>query len=87
MSAICALDRGRGKSFGLRRVTQQVGALVLGSGSSCCFRWIPSEWNPADGPSRGSRFASHVPSQLGDGVAQTNIDKYGQLSQLGESQK
>lgn len=63
ISAICALDRGRGKSFGLRRVTQQVGALLLGSGSSCSFRWIPSEWNPA----------SHAPSQLGDGVAQTNM--------------
>lgn len=63
ISAICALDRGRGKSFGLRRVTQQVEALLLGSGSSCSFRWIPSEWNPA----------SHAPSQLGDGVAQTNM--------------
>ena len=73
ISAICALDRGRGKSFGLRRVIQQVGALLLGSGSSCCFRWIPSEWNAADGLSRGSRFASPVPSQLGDGVAQTDM--------------
>ncbi len=60
ISAICALDRGRGKRFGMRRVTQQVGALLLGSGSSCCFRWIPSEWNPADGPSRGSRFPTHI---------------------------
>jgi hypothetical protein len=56
ISAVCALDRGRGKSFRLRRVTQQVAALSLCSGCSFHYRWLPSEWNPSDAPSRGSRF-------------------------------
>ena len=65
ISAVCALDRGRGRSFKMRRVTQQIGALILASNTSFSYRWIPSEWNPADGPSRGSRFAS-VPSRFPD---------------------
>lgn len=65
ISAVCALDRGRGRSFKMRRVTQQIGALILASNTSFSYRWIPSEWNPVDGPSRGSRFAS-VPSRFPD---------------------
>ena len=56
ITAVCALDRGRGKSFSMRRVTQQIAALSLSTGCSFHYRWIPSEWNPADAPSRGSRF-------------------------------
>ncbi|CAE7463997.1 unnamed protein product [Symbiodinium sp. CCMP2592] len=43
-AAICALDRGRGRSFGMRRVTQQLACLCLCSGISVQFRFIPSEW-------------------------------------------
>ena len=57
-AAICALDRGRGRSFGMRRVTQQLASLCLCSGISVQFRFIPSEWNPADAVSRGSLFPS-----------------------------
>ena len=62
ITAACSLDKGRGSSFKMRRVTQQIGALWLASGSSGHYRWLPSEWNPADGPSRGSRYPS-VPVQ------------------------
>lgn len=65
MSAIGAIGKGRGKTFGLRHVTQQIGALLLGSGSSVNLRWIPSEMNPADGPSRGSLFPSKYSGCLG----------------------
>ena len=58
ISAICALDRGRGKAFRMRRVSQQVCALTLATNTAFCYRWLPSEWNPADGPSRGSYFPS-----------------------------
>lgn len=59
ISAVCALEKGRGRAFKMRRViSQQIGALVLGSNTSFCYRWIPSEWNVSDGPSRGSRFPS-----------------------------
>ena len=53
MTAAVAFDKGRAQGFSLRRVVQQTSALAL---ASCCMfrmRWIPSEWNPADGPSRG----------------------------------
>jgi len=54
MTAAVAIDKGRANSFRLRRVLQQLAALSLGSGCVFRSRWIPSEWNPADGPSRGS---------------------------------
>lgn len=61
ITAVCSLDRGRGRAFKMRRVSQQVGALSLATHSSFHFRWLPSEWNPADGPSRGSKFPTKVP--------------------------
>ena len=55
VTAACSLEKGRGSSFKMRRVTQQIGALWLASGSCGHYRWLPSDWNPADSPSRGSR--------------------------------
>ena len=65
-AAICALDRGRGRAFGMRRVTQQAAALCLASGVSFHYRFIPSEFNPADQPSRGSLFPSRPRDLNGD---------------------
>ena len=73
ISSICSLDRGRGRSFGMRRVSQQVGALVLCTGTTFSFRWIPSEWNPSDGPSRGSKFPSRPTRVVGHGDPQTDF--------------
>ena len=53
LTATCAISRGRSPQFNLRRVCSQIGALALATGSYFCIRWIPSEWNPADNPSRG----------------------------------
>lgn len=53
MTATCAISRGRSPGFQLRQVCRQIGALALCSGSYYHIRWIPSEWNPADNPSRG----------------------------------
>ncbi len=64
MTAAVAFDKGRAQGFKLRRVVQQTSALAM---ASCCLfrmRWIPSEWNPADGPSRG-RWMPTVPSRFG----------------------
>lgn len=60
MTPAVAFDKARACSHRLRRVIQQAAALSLGSG--CFFRswWVPSEWNPADGPSRGSRFCHQL---------------------------
>lgn len=53
MTATCAFSRGRAQSYRLRRVCQQFGALTLLTGAQAVVRWIPSEWNPSDSPSRG----------------------------------
>ncbi len=53
LTAACAFSRGRSSVFPMRRVCSQLAALALGTGSTFHFRWIPSEWNPADNPSRG----------------------------------
>ena len=58
MTATCAISRGRAKSFGLRRVCQQIGSLLLVTGSQLVVRWIASEFNAADSPSRGGWLPS-----------------------------
>ena len=72
MTAACAFSRGRAKTWELRRVCQQLGALCLATGTRACIRWVPSEWNPADSPSRGGwepsvpvRCLSNGHSQIG----------------------
>lgn len=35
------------------RVAKQVGSLLLACNVRLHYRWVPSEWNPADNPSRG----------------------------------
>ena len=50
-----ALGKGRSSNFAMLRVLQQVAALSLASGIQLRPRWIPSEFNVADGPSRGQK--------------------------------
>eukprot|EP00438_Fugacium_kawagutii_P023337 Skav200217 [mRNA] locus=scaffold3745:15519:20956:- [translate_table: standard] len=52
MTAVASISRGRAHSRGLRRVVQQIAALCLCSSVCIHTRWCPSEWNPADSPSR-----------------------------------
>ena len=66
MTAAVSYDKGRSQSFRLRRVLQQSGALCLATGSSFRLRWVPSEWNPADGPSRGGFSATLPTRRFGD---------------------
>ena len=51
--AFCA-NKGRAHSYSMLRITQQLAALQLAGSFSYRVRWIPSELNVADGPSRGS---------------------------------
>ena len=78
ITAVCSLDRGRGRAFKMRRVTQQVAAMCLGTNTSFHYRWLPSEWNTADGPSRGSKFPSDIVEHPGNGDSQA--DKFGKSS-------
>ena len=84
ISAVCSLDRGRGKSFGMRRVTQQVCALTLASNTVFGYRWLPSEWNPADGPSRGSMFAARAQRYSKDDPPAHKCGGAGQRGQSGK---
>jgi hypothetical protein len=53
-SAVCyfGLRKGRSGASSLHLVLRQISALCLSSGISILPLWIPSEWNPADKPSR-----------------------------------
>jgi hypothetical protein len=48
-----ALLKGRTSSRTLLARTRQVAAVTLAAGVRLSVRWVPSEANPADGPSRG----------------------------------
>ncbi len=52
MSAILAISKGRSSTSSMNRVCRQVAALCFFTGMSLEGRWIPSELNPADLPSR-----------------------------------
>ncbi|CAK0837412.1 unnamed protein product [Prorocentrum cordatum] len=47
-----ALTKGRATSFGFLQVCRRSAAIQLAANLSCSARWIPSEWNPSDEPSR-----------------------------------
>eukprot|EP00974_Lingulodinium_polyedra_P129674 11210932-Lingulodinium_polyedra.AAC.1 len=58
MTVALASDKGRTSSPGLLGVSRRLCAFLLASGCVLRVRWIASESNPADGPSRGSWEAS-----------------------------
>ena len=53
MSAILALSKGRSSAGVMNRVCRQHAALMFATGMYFGLRWVPSELNPADRPSRG----------------------------------
>lgn len=48
-----AVNKGRCHNVAMLRITQKIAALALAGGFTVRLRWIPSELNVADGPSRG----------------------------------
>ena len=52
MSVVLAVSKGRCCDYKLLRLCQQLFALSLSCGLRLCLRWLPSERNLADGPSR-----------------------------------
>jgi hypothetical protein len=53
-SSVCvfAVRKGRSSAPTIGPVMRQLSAMLLASGMSLLPIWIPSEWNPADAPSR-----------------------------------
>ena len=66
MSAVLALTKGRSGSGGMMRVCRQVAALAFASGIDLHYRWLASEINPADGPSRGRPLNFSFEDGLGE---------------------
>ncbi len=83
LSLCFALGKGRAHNFGLLRVLEQIGSICLAATIVLRGRWIPSEKNIADGPSRGQILAGPftkasveeskeaILSSLGGGISQT----------------
>lgn len=53
LALVFSANKGRAHSFDMLRIIQQLSALSLVGGFSYRLRWVPSELNNADGPSRG----------------------------------
>ena len=53
LALVFAIHKGRAHSYDMLRITQQLASLSLVSRIGIRARWIPSELNPADAPSRG----------------------------------
>lgn len=65
MSVTLSLTKGRSSTRSLNRVCRQMAALELMSGMQFSYRWLPSEVNPADFPSRAQAIAGF---SLNEGV-------------------
>ena len=58
MSLCLAVTKGRSSSPDLVHVCRKIACLPLATNIRVCTRWIPSELNIADGPSRGLNYPS-----------------------------
>ncbi|CAE7226828.1 unnamed protein product, partial [Symbiodinium sp. CCMP2592] len=70
MAVALAFDRGRSKNFKMLRIIRKLGALCLARNILPSVRWIPSEYNSADEPSRleeGSTFGATSGAYTGCG--------------------
>ena len=62
MAVALAFDRGRSRNFSMLRIIRKFGALCLVRNISPSVRWIPSEYNAADAPSRIAEGATLGPT-------------------------
>ncbi|CAK0852117.1 unnamed protein product [Prorocentrum cordatum] len=52
LGVLCACDKGRAAHFALNVICREICAISVASGMQLRFRWISSELNPGDAPSR-----------------------------------
>lgn len=78
--------KGRATNYGMLRIMQQAAAISLAGNSSYRLRWVASELNVADGPSRGQirpgsyqgiPNSSEEPTQEQEGFGQQLEESYG----------
>eukprot|EP00438_Fugacium_kawagutii_P025119 Skav230792 [mRNA] locus=scaffold312:103074:108500:+ [translate_table: standard] len=80
--ALCmAICKGRASNFKLLRVTQQIAALSLAGGFTVRTRWIASESNVADGPSRGQLNPGPYKAYRGSCDEQAEEPQAGEVSE------
>lgn len=53
LAVALAVDKGRSSTPGISVVVRRIASLVLAAGIYLHVRWLPSELNSADSPSRG----------------------------------
>ena len=53
LGLVLAVNKGRAHNVAILRITQQISSLCVAGGFTIRLRWVPSELNLADGPSRG----------------------------------
>ena len=52
--ALCCIWKGRSASFPLLRQLRRLAAIWMALGIRLSVRWVPTQFNNADGPSRGA---------------------------------
>lgn len=60
MALAFSAGKGRSCNHAMLRLNQKIGALLLAANLAISVRWIPSELNVADAPSRGSNVAGYI---------------------------
>lgn len=62
MACCFGIAKGRSRKYGMLCAMQKIGATALATRLKLCLWWLPSERNPAVGPSR----VSYLPSVAGE---------------------
>ena len=75
MSVTLALTKGRSSSAPMNKICRQVAALCLATGMTAHLRWIPSELNPADLPSRAQKLQGFSVAQGLQELQQNYVEK------------
>eukprot|EP00959_Pyramimonas_sp_CCMP1952_P165500 3459662-Pyramimonas_sp.AAC.1 len=75
MGLACASQKGRSSAGGVLRITRQWAAWCLAGGVQASVRWIPSERNVADAPSR-RRAPLGAWLDGGAGGAEPDLDRW-----------
>ena len=60
MAALLAISKGRSSTPRMAQICRKIEALSLACSLSLFWRWIPSEWNGGDFPSRGKPLSTWV---------------------------
>ena len=77
LGVVLAVQKGRCSNYGILRIIRRIAAHCLATGIRLHLRWVPSEYNVADKPSRQWEHASLTPLSAGKGEAHHRGQKEG----------